>query len=70
MQIGSKMIKRCREIAKKNSKTTDKIVQLLKVWLAVQICALHQPFTNKDICELTGLSDYQVRDALKMFKGE
>lgn len=70
MKIGSKMIKRCRDIAKKNHKSTDKVVQLLKVWLAVQICALHQPFTNADISRLTGLSTYQIRDVLKMFKGE
>lgn len=70
MKIGSKMIKRCRDICKKHNKTTDKVTQLLKVWLAVQICALHQPFTNADIGRLTGLSNYQIRDALKMFKGE
>jgi len=38
MKIGPKMIKQCREITKKKNKTTDKVSQLIKVWLAVQIC--------------------------------
>lgn len=68
MKLGSKMIKQCREIVKKYNKTADKVSQLIKVWLAVQICFEHQPFTNRDIEELTGLSNYQIRDAIKMLQ--
>jgi predicted transport protein len=38
MKLGSKMVKQCREIVRKHNKTTDKVPQLIKVWLAVQIC--------------------------------
>lgn len=68
MKIGPKMIKQCREITKKKNKTTDKVSQLIKVWLAVQICFQHQPFTNKNIEELTGLSNYQIREALNLLQ--
>ena len=70
MNIDLAMIKRCRDICKKNKKNNEKIIQLVKVWLAIRICYYSQPFTNADIIRLTGLSDYQIRDALNMFNGE
>ncbi len=70
MNIGPKMIKRCRDIAKKNNKTFDKAIQLMKVWLAVQICYKNQPFTNAKLEELTNLSAYQIRQAIKMLENE
>lgn len=68
MKLGSKMVKQCREIAKKHNKTIDKVPQLIKVWLAVQICFQHQPFTNNDIGKLTDLSNYQIRDAIQLLQ--
>ena len=50
-----------RNIAKKNNKTFDKAIQLMKVWLAIQICYEDQPFTSARLEELTNLSAYQIR---------
>jgi hypothetical protein len=68
MQVGINMIKHCRAIAEKHHKGGDKISQLIKVWLAVQICIDNPPFTYEDISELTGLSTYQIRDVKKMLE--
>lgn len=70
MNIGPKMIKRCRDIAKKNNKTFDKTIQLMKVWLAIQICYKDQPFTSARLEELTNLSSYQIREAIKLLENE
>lgn len=70
MNIGPKMINRCRNIAKKNNKTFDKAIQLMKVWLAIQICYEDQPFTSARLEELTNLSAYQIRQAIKLLENE
>ena len=66
MQLGINLIKHCKRIAEKYNKNTDKISQLIKVWLAMQICIENPPFTDRDIVNLTGLSIYQVRDVRKI----
>ena len=66
MQLGINLIKHCKRIAEKYNKNTDKISQLIKVWLAMQICVENPPFTDNDIVSLTGLSVHQVRDVRKI----
>ena len=70
MNIGPKMIKRCRDIVKRNHKTFDKAIQLMKVWLAIQICYDNQPFTSARLEELTNLSTYQIRQAIKLLENQ
>lgn len=62
------LIKHCRDIAQKNHKSKDKVFQLIKVWIAFQICAENQPFTYEDVSKLTGLSYAQIRDVKKLLE--
>lgn len=62
------LIKHCREISEKNHKSKDKVFQLIKVWIAFQICVENQPFTYDDLSKLTGLSYAQIRDVKKLLE--
>lgn len=66
LQVGINMLKHCKDMINQKGKNSKKISQLIKVWLAIQICLQDQPFTYKDIADLTGLSIYQIRDAKKI----
>lgn len=66
LQIRINLLRHCKDMINQKGKDTKKISQLIKVWLAMQICLQHQPFTYKDIADLTGLSVYQIRDAKKI----
>lgn len=66
MQIGIGMVRECRILAQKYHKRTW--TSLLKAWLGVQMLSEKQPFTMKELAEVTGLSDYQVKDSMKILK--
>ena len=66
LQLNLDVIKYCRIIAEKNNKKGDKVIQLIKVWLAIQLCIQNQPFVLEQVAKMTGLSLYQVRDVKQM----
>lgn len=66
MQVSIDMVRNCKLLAKKHNKRSW--VPLLKIWLGVNILSNHQPYTMKDLCELTGLSEYQVKVNNKILK--
>lgn len=67
MRLGIEMIRECRILAAKYHKHSW--TGLLKVWLGVQILSENkQPFTMKEVGQITGLSDYQVKDSMKILK--
>ena len=66
LQVGIEMIRDCKRIADENKKKSW--VPLFKTWLAVLIMEEHQPFRNKDLEELTGLSEYTVRESKKLLE--
>lgn len=68
MQVGIDMIKRCKKIAEANHKQSW--IPLLKVWVGVQKAEKNQPFTNKDLERITGLSEYTIRENKKLLEGE
>lgn len=63
LSVETKILKECKKIVEKYNKNNEKVSQLIKVWLAFEICLENVPFTYKDVMQLTGLSLYQVRDA-------
>ena len=68
LEVGINMLRQCKRIADKGGKRKDKIAQLMKVWLAVQLCIENQPFTYEDIQKKTGLSYNQIRDVKKLLE--
>lgn len=66
MAISLDMAVRCKELAKKNRKQSW--VPLLKTWIGIQYMYDNQPFTMKELCALTGLSAYQIRDSKKILE--
>lgn len=66
MQVGIDMMRECKKIAKANNKRNW--IPLFKVWLAVLIMEEHQPFTNKELEEVTGMSEYTVRENKKLLE--
>lgn len=69
MKIGIEMIKRCRILADKYNKHKNGWINLLKVWIAIQVCSYDpEPFTNEQLSQMTNLSLYQVKNARKILK--
>ena len=66
MQIGIGMVKTCKLLAEKHKKRSW--VPLLKTWLGVQILSEDQPYTLRDLEEITGLSNYQIKESNKILK--
>lgn len=68
MKIGIDMVRDCKRIQEKYHKRSW--VPILKVWLSINMFVEdgHQPYTVNDIKIMTGLSDYQVRDSVKLLK--
>ena len=66
MEIGIEMVTACRRLATAYHKKSW--VPLLKTWLAVQMMAENQPYKMEDLKELTGLSDYTLRESCKLLK--
>lgn len=61
-------IEACRRIMDKYN--TRSFIPLLKVWLATEELALHQPYTVKDMQAMTGLSEYAIRENNKLLVAE
>ena len=66
LQIGTSLIKHCKDIIHKYGKNEGKLFQFIKVWIALEICIENAPFTDRDIVNLTGLTITQVRDVRKV----
>lgn len=66
MKIGIDMIKECKKLQEKYNKKS--FVPLLKTWLGVQMLIENQPYTLKDIMEVTGLGEYAVKESHKILK--
>ena len=62
------MLRESQRIADENNKHFNKIPQLVKVWEAIRICYENQPFTYKEIAEMTGLSYKQIRDVKQLLE--
>ena len=66
MGISLDMVKRCQKLAKKYNKQSW--VPLLKTWIGVQYMYDKQPFTVRELCDVTGLSEYQLRESKKILE--
>ena len=66
MKIGIDMVKECKRLQEKYHKQS--FIPLLKTWLGVQILVENQPFVIKDIVNITGLSEYAVKESHKILK--
>lgn len=66
MAISLDMAERCQKLAKKYEKKSW--VPLLKTWIGVQYMYDKQPFTMAELCAITGLSSYQVRESKKVLE--
>ena len=68
ISVGISMIRECKMLAIKEKKRSW--VNLLKVWLGVKYLYIQdiQHYTVMDLCSLTGLSAYQVRQAGKILE--
>ena len=66
MAISLDMAERCQKLADKYNKKSW--IPLLKTWIGVQYMYDKQPFTMKELCDLTGLSVYQVRESKKVLE--
>jgi predicted transcriptional regulator len=57
---------RCQKLAKENNKQSW--IPLLKTWVGVQYMYDKQPFTMSELCDVTGLSPYQIRESKKILE--
>lgn len=66
MAISLDMVERCQKLAKENNKKSW--IPLLKTWIGVQYVYDKQPFTIAQLCEITGLSKYQIIESKKVLE--
>lgn len=70
MQINIKTIRLCKQIAEENHKRSW--IPLLKTYIGITM-AIEKNKSNiikmADICNLTGLSEYQIRESKKLLDG-
>ena len=66
MAISLDMAERCQKLAQKNHKQSW--IPLLKTWIGVQYMYDKQPFTLTELCAVTGLSPYQIRESKKVLE--
>ena len=66
MALSLDMTMRCQKLAKKYNKQSW--VPLLKTWIGVQYMYDKQPFTLAELCDVTGLSLYQVKESKKILE--
>lgn len=67
MSLGIEMIQHCKALS---DKTGEKVTDLIKVWTAMGYAYYNQPFTMRDLENLTGLSSYKIRKAKKILEGD
>lgn len=68
MRLGIEMVEHCRKLEETYNKQKGAWIKLLKTWIGIQICAEEQPFTMRQLAEITGLSAAQLRDAKKILE--
>ena len=66
MAISLDMAERCQKLADKYKKRSW--IPLLKTWIGVQYMYDKQPFTMQELCDITGLSEYQLRESKKILE--
>ena len=68
--VGLTMIKKCKQLAMKYNKRSW--VPMLKLWLGIKYFYIqdYQPFTIRDLTQLTGLSAYQIRQNGKILQAD
>lgn len=66
MAISIDMAERCQKLADKYNKRSW--IPLLKTWIGVQYMYDKQPFTVAELCDMTGLSEYQLRESKKILE--
>lgn len=67
VEFNTKLLKKCKEIAKLEKKSNLKIPQLIKVWLALEMYEdSGEVFTYETISDRTGLSIDQIKDVKKL----
>lgn len=68
IKVGISMVKVCKQLADQNHKRSW--VNLLKTWLGIKYLYIQdlQPYTVKDLSDLTGLSPYQIRESGKILQ--
>ena len=66
MAISLDMAERCQRLAKENDKKSW--IPLLKTWIGIQYMYDKQPFTMAELCNITGLSPYQIRESKKVLE--
>ena len=64
MEIGIEMVRTCKQLAEAYNKRSW--IPLLKTWLGVQMMSKHQPYTVAQLADITGLSDYAIRESTKI----
>lgn len=66
--VGIDMIRTCKELAVKYHKRSW--VPMLKLWMGLKYLYIEglQPYTVKDLVQLTGLSQYQIRESGKILE--
>lgn len=62
------MLKESKKIIEKNNKSIKYLPRLIQVWVAIQECEKHQPFTYAELQKMTGLSLYQVKELKKLLE--
>lgn len=62
------MLKESKKIIERNGKSIKYLPRLIQVWVAIQECQKHQPFTYAELQEMTGLSNYQIRELKKLLE--
>ena len=62
------MLKESKKIIEKNNKPIKYLPRLVQVWMAIQECEKHQPFTYLELQKLTGLSNYQNKELKKLLE--
>lgn len=64
MSVSISTIRQCKEIADNHNKRSW--VPLLKTWVGIKVLEENQPFTNRELQTLTGLSEDQILKSKKM----
>lgn len=68
MHVGISMIKKCKELSEINNMQYNGWSKLLKTWLGIQLMYKRQPYTMKELSEVTGLSNYTLRECSKILE--
>lgn len=65
-KIGIEMVRECKRLQEEYNK--KEWISLLKTWIGIKILHENQPYTQRELAELTGQSEYTVREASKILE--